>query len=156
MSILSILKLSKKAAKEHKQKVSQQINAQEIPKPPYKHIPTHAAVDALTGAPSGWKHEDRPKILEHHKRRSMMSGISRSGSALSTRTDQTSNTPPVPSLVRNRSYSSYHPTWNDRGDYSYLNEPYQKRKRVSRNHSFIDSAIGPSPLASASTSNSRH
>lgn len=153
MSIFSKLKLSKKAAKDHKQKLSQQINSEDIPKVPYKHVPTHAAVDALTGAPSSWKHEDRPKILEHHKRRSMMT-ISRTGSALSTRTDH--HTPAVPSLLRNSSYNSYNPTWNDRGDYSYLNEPYQKRKRVSRNHSFIDSGIGPSPLASSAASKRRH
>jgi len=153
MSIFSRLKLSKKAAKEHKQKVSQQINSEHVPKPPYKHVPTHAAVDALTGAPSSWKHEDRPKILEHHKRRSMMT-ISRTGSALSTRTDQP--IPAVPSLPRNNSYNSYNPTWNDRGDFSYLNEPYQKRKRASRNPSFIDSGIGPSPLASSAASKRRH
>jgi hypothetical protein len=153
MSIFSRLKLSKKAAKEHKQKASQQINSKDVPKPPYKHIPTHAAVDALTGAPSSWKHEDRPKILEQHKRRSIMS-VNRAGSALSTRTDH--HTPAVPSLLRNSSYSSYNPTWNDRGDFSYLNEPYQKRKRASRNPSFIDSSIGPSPLASSAASKSKH
>src|SRR5277367_4704000 len=112
MSIFSRLKLSKKAAKDHKQKLSQQVNSEDVPKPPYKHVPTHAAVDALTGAPSSWKHEDRPKILEHHKRRSMMS-VTRTGSALSTRIDH--HTPAVPSLLRNGSYNSYNPTWNDRG-----------------------------------------
>ena len=145
--------MSKKAAKEHKQKMSQQTISEQVPKPRYKHIPTHAAVDALTGAPSSWKHEDRSKILEHHKRRSMMC-VSRTGSALSTRTDH--HTPTVPSLLRNSSYSSYNPTWNDRGDYSYLNEPYQKRKRVSQNPSFIDSGIGPSPLASSAASKRRN
>lgn len=155
MSIFSRLKMSKKAAKEHKQKLSQKANSDDIPKAPYRHVPTHAALDALTGAPSSWKHEDRPKILEHHKRRSMMS-ISRTGSVHSTRTDPASHTPAVPSLLRNSSYNSLSPTWNDRGDYSYLNEPYQKRKRVSQNNSFIDSGIGPSPLASSAASKRRH
>jgi hypothetical protein len=80
--------------------------------------------------------------------------ISRTGSALSTRTDD--RAPAVPSLLRNSNCNGYNPTWNDRGDYSYLNEPYRKRKRVSRNHSFIDSGIGPSPLASSAASKRRH
>jgi hypothetical protein len=159
MSIFSRLKNSKKAAKEHKAKASQQIAVEEIPKTPYKHVPTHAAVDALSGAPSSWKHEDRPKIIEHHKRRSMMS-IGRAGSSLSTRTwtesNASSSTPAIPSLLRNPSYNAYEPTWNDRGDHSYLNEPYQKRNRISRHQSFRDSGLGPSPLASKATSKRKH
>lgn len=153
MSIFSKLKQSKKAAKEHKAKSSKQIQAEELPQAPYKHVPTHAAVDALSGAPSSWQHEDRPRILEQHKRRSMMT-ITRTGSSLSTGT-RTSTAPAVPSLLRHGNYSAYNPSWNDRGDYSYLNEPYQKRNRISRNHSFIDSGIGPSPLASNAPSNRR-
>ena len=157
MSIFSRLKQSKKAAKEHKAKASQQITAEERPKQPYKHIPTHAAIDALSGAPSSWKHEDKPRILEQHRRRSMMT-VTRTGSSLSSRTHSEhlgSTAPSVPSLLRNNSYNSYNPTWNDRGDFSYLHEPFQKRNRVSRNHSFIDSGIGPSPLASKAPSNRR-
>ncbi len=145
MSIFSRMKFAKKAAEEHKAKTSKQ---EDLPKVPYKHVPTHAAVDALSGAPSSWKHEDRPKIKELHKRRTLMT-MSRSASALSTRTwNEHGSTPTAPSVIRTGSYNSYHPSWNDRGDFSYLDEPYHKRKRISRNHSFIDSGIGPSPLAS--------
>jgi hypothetical protein len=74
MSIFSKLKRSKKAAKVHKQIASEQTNAENSPKPPYKHVPTHAYYDALIGSPSSWKHEDKVKIKEQRaERRSMMS-----------------------------------------------------------------------------------
>ncbi len=119
-----------------------------VAKTPYKHVPTHAAVDALSGAPSTWKVDDRSKIREHHKRRSQMV-ISRTGSTLSNVSYMNAAAGPssMPPLPRNSSYSSYNPTWFDRGgDVYYANE--QKRKRPSRNHSYHDSGIGPSPLAS--------
>jgi hypothetical protein len=160
MSVFSKIKFAKKAAKEHKvasaQKDSQGNGAVMVP---YKHVPTHAAVDALSGAPSSWKHEDRPKIKEHHKRRSQMN-ISRTTSSLSTFSYGTgvgvgsSSQAPMP---RNSSYSSYNPTWFDRGDQSYLNEPIQKRHKATRGHSYHDSGIGPSigssPLVSNMNSN---
>jgi len=119
---------------------------------PYKHIPTHAAVDALSGAPSSWKHEDRPKIKEHHKRRSQMV-ISRTGSSLSTTSYMNAAAGPslqAPPLPRNSSYSSYNPTWYDRsGDVYYSRD---KGKQRQRGHSYNDSGLGPSirpsPLAS--------
>src|SRR6187402_3478162 len=84
MSVFSKIKMSRKAAKEHKVKAAEkEKDPNEVVKLPYKHVPTHAAVDALSGAPSSWKHEDRPKIKEHHQRRSQMV-ISRTGSTLST------------------------------------------------------------------------
>ena len=71
MSIFSKIKGAKKAAKDHK--VSSQAEITDKPAPtPYKHVPTHAAVDALSGAPSTWKEEDRELIIAHHKRRSAM------------------------------------------------------------------------------------
>jgi hypothetical protein len=74
MSIFSRLKKSKKAAKMHKKIASEQMNAEELPKPPYRHIPTHAFFDALTGGPSSWKYGDKIKIVEQHaERRSMIS-----------------------------------------------------------------------------------
>ncbi|TVY75810.1 hypothetical protein LSUE1_G006559 [Lachnellula suecica] len=153
MSVFSKISLSRKAAKAHKAKVAEK---EEVPvKAPYKHVPTHAAVDALSGAPSSWKHEDRPKIQEHHKRRSQLA-VSRTQSTLSTTSYLNSAAGPssgAPPLPRNSSYSSYNPTWFDRGgDVYYSHEPAQKRKRQSRGHSYHDSGIGPSvgpsPLAS--------
>jgi hypothetical protein len=156
MSVFSKIKRSKKAAKEHKEKEKEK--AAEPVKVPYKHTPTHAAFDALSGAPSTWKYEDRPKIREHHQRRSQMV-ISRTGSSLSTVSYMNAAAGPnshAPPLPQNSSYSSYNPTWFDRGgdlNYSFEKpEPVSKRQKPSRGHSYHDSgvgpSIGPSPLAS--------
>jgi hypothetical protein len=146
MSVFSKIMMSRKAAKEAKeQKTVVKQKEEAVAKTPYKHVPTHAAVDALSGAPSTWKVDDRSKIREHHKRRSQMV-ISRTGSSLSNVSYMNAAAGPssMPPLPRN---SSYNPTWFDRGgDVYYANE--QKRQRPSRNHSYHDSGIGPSPLAS--------
>lgn len=157
MSVFSKIKSSRKAAKEHKVKSSEKDkNGNDVVKMPYKHVPTHAAVDALSGAPSSWKLEDRSKIKEHHQRRSQMV-ISRTGSSVSTMSYMNAAAGPrsqAPPLPRNSSYSSYNPTWFDRGGdiYHTSGEPSQKRYKPSRNHSYHDSGIGPSvgptPLAS--------
>jgi hypothetical protein len=149
MSVFSKIKLSKKAAKEHKEKAAEK-NKGPV-KIPYKHIPTHAAVDALSGAPSSWKVEDRSKIKEYYKRRSQMA-LSRTGSSLSTVSYMNSVAGPssaAPTLPRNSSYSSYNPTWFDRpGNSHYSHDIAQKRQKPSKGHSYHDSGIGPSPLAS--------
>ncbi|KAL8782102.1 MAG: hypothetical protein Q9213_005713 [Squamulea squamosa] len=73
MSIFSKIKGAKKAADKHKQAKSTEVPAEIKDTPvPYRHIPTHAAVDALTGAPASWREEDRAAIKHQHKRRSMM------------------------------------------------------------------------------------
>jgi hypothetical protein len=64
MSICSKLRKSKNAAKMHKKIASDQIKAEAIPKPPYKHVPTHAFFDALTSGPWGWKQGDRDGMME--------------------------------------------------------------------------------------------
>ncbi|MCJ1287313.1 hypothetical protein MMC26_006661 [Xylographa opegraphella] len=71
MSIFSKFSRAKRAAEKHKNLKA----AKEEPKeePQYKHVPTHAAVDALSGAPSSWQHEDREAIrFQNDKRRSQM------------------------------------------------------------------------------------
>ena len=155
MSVFSKIKMSRKAAKQHKDKVAEK-DTNEVTKTPYKHIPTHAAVDALSGAPSNWKNEDRPKIAAHHKRRSQMV-ISRTGSSLSTISYANASTGPssqAPPLPRNSSYGSYNPAWFDKADQTYYldHQHGQRRYRPSRGHSYNDSGIGasvgPSPLAS--------
>ena len=80
MSIFSKIRGAKKAAEQHKGAKSQEKAAEEE-KVPYRHVPTHAAIDALSGAPSSWKAEDRSAIKAHHKRRS---ALIRNSSSLST------------------------------------------------------------------------
>jgi len=73
MSIFSKVKNAKKAAEQHKRASSQ---AQAEIKPPtrYKHIPTHAAQDALSCAPTSWSvEESRAKISAAHRRKSDLS-----------------------------------------------------------------------------------
>ncbi|KAI8276375.1 hypothetical protein K4K56_001111 [Colletotrichum sp. SAR 10_98] len=118
MSVFSLIKRSRQQAKEHSQK--QADKAKEPPKQPYRHVPTHAAVDALSGAPSSWKAEDRPRIAEQNRRRSAMamSGL-------------TNNRMPGPSLPRVGSslshvtYPSVHanPAGNMPRAYSYSGVP---------------------------------
>lgn len=124
MSIFSKFRGAKKAADEHKK--PQGNNTEATPKPEkYKHIPTHAAIDALSGAPSSWKAEDRSKIQAQHKRRSAM--VSRTTSGFST-----------PTLVRNSSYNGS--TWGAEG------RPTPHNTAMFRQH---DAGVGrSSPLAS--------
>ncbi|KAL8733224.1 MAG: hypothetical protein Q9166_002241 [cf. Caloplaca sp. 2 TL-2023] len=73
MSVFSKIKGAKKAADKHKQAKASEVPVEVKDTPvPYRHIPTHAAVDALTGAPSSWREEDRAAIKHQHKRRSLM------------------------------------------------------------------------------------
>jgi hypothetical protein len=69
MSIFSRIKRTRQQAKEHSAKETEK-NEETAIKLPYKHVPTHAAVDALSGAPSSWQHEYRPRILEQNRKRS--------------------------------------------------------------------------------------
>jgi hypothetical protein len=146
MSVFSKIKHSRKAAKEHKVKEKE---AEKSATVPYKHVPTHAAIDALNGAPSSWKSEDLSKIREHHKRRSQMV-ISRSHSMVSTTSymnaaagPSTQIPPPVP-----QAFTYNTSTWFNRdGDLYYAGESANRRVKPPRHHSYQDSGLGPSPLA---------
>ena len=113
MSIFSKMSLAKKRAAEEKAKKAV---SDKPPKAPYRHIPTHAAVDALNGAPSSWKNEDRVAIKKQNKRRSEMS---RNSSYLSQTTLQ--NT----SINRNSSYNSAD---------TFTSRTSQPRLEVRRSH----------------------
>ncbi|MCJ1269088.1 hypothetical protein MMC22_008977 [Lobaria immixta] len=113
MSIFAKIRGAKKAANKHKAAIAKQ-TPDEAPVP-YRHIPTHAAVDALSGAPSSWKEEDRSAIRAQHKRRSMMvrndSGISTlkrnssyNNSTYSNSTYHGSDLGAVPPMPMRRSY----------------------------------------------------
>ena len=83
MSIFSKIKGAKRAAKEHKLAESQKTPAEKVDKPQaYWHVPTHAASDALSGAPASFREEDRTAIRESHKRRSQFN-LTRNSSAIS-------------------------------------------------------------------------
>ncbi|EAA32989.1 hypothetical protein GE21DRAFT_5861 [Neurospora crassa] len=138
MSVFSLIKRSRQAAKEQNAKNAQK--DKEEAKVPYKHIPRHAALDALMGGPTGWKEADRLRIMEENRRRSIMtangmgmpSGLStpvhagvftRANSSL---THVSYNNPsgyatPVPPIPRAYSYHGSVPGWSHHGgEVSYL------------------------------------
>lgn len=82
MSILGRLRRAKHAAE--KQKDKQGAAAEDSqPKPPYRHVPTHAATDALLGAPATWRDQDKKAIQAQNQRRSQYHHLSRNPSSLS-------------------------------------------------------------------------
>jgi|SRR5690242_8972171 len=83
MAFFSKLKKAKEAAQEHKKEAA--VQEQEKPKVPYKHVPVHAARDALSATPSTIRAEDlREKIAAARRSRSISnaSAPARSGSSL--------------------------------------------------------------------------
>lgn len=140
MSVFSLIKRSRQQAKEHNQKQAERAKA-EPPKQPYRHVPTHAAVDALSGAPSSWKHEDRPRIMEQNRRRSAMAAsgmnmrmpgpsLPRVSSSLSHVTYPSVHANPMGNMPRAYSYSGVPPTapWQDRNkDLSIYSVPDSTR-----------------------------
>ncbi|KAJ9143961.1 hypothetical protein NKR19_g6623 [Coniochaeta hoffmannii] len=129
MSVFSMIKKGRQAAKEHAAKQAEKQKA-EAAKPPYKHVPKHAASDAISTGPSGYREADRPKIMEQNRRRSMMtaSGLGMSGtstpvhvgfprvnSALSHVSYPAAYASPVVQMPRAYSYTSVQPGWSNHG-----------------------------------------
>ncbi|UKZ60788.1 uncharacterized protein TrAtP1_002059 [Trichoderma atroviride] len=121
MSIFSRLKKSRQQAKEHNAKLAQQEKEEET-KTPYRHVPKHAAADAIASAPPSWREDDRQKIQEQNRRRSAMAassshsmnmnmpGMPRVGSGLSHVSYPTDNAAtPMVRLPRAYSYTGVSP-----------------------------------------------
>ncbi|KAI0114060.1 hypothetical protein GGR51DRAFT_476777 [Nemania sp. FL0031] len=119
MSVFSIIKRGRAQAKEHNAKQADKDKSEAV-KLPYKHVPTHAATDALATAPASWKHDDRSKIREQNRRRSAMAangshgGLPRVGSTLSHVSYPSVYANPVVPLPKNYSYSSIPSSWRER------------------------------------------
>lgn len=73
---------------------------------PYRHVPKHAATDALHGAHIHKSVEDKQRIYAESSRRRTMINYSRTNSATGT-----------PALTRNSSYQNGY-GWTERGDMS--------------------------------------
>ncbi|KAK4193869.1 hypothetical protein QBC35DRAFT_8272 [Podospora australis] len=124
MSVFSFIRKGRQAAKEHKAEKEKK-EKEEAQKPPYKHIPRHAAIDAISGGPAGWKTEDRQKIVDENKRRSTMTanglnmpsmisvhhGLPRVHSALSHVSYPSAYASPHVAMPRTYSYSSMPAGW---------------------------------------------
>ncbi|KAG9244827.1 hypothetical protein BJ878DRAFT_567234 [Calycina marina] len=157
MSIFSKLSQSRKAAKKHKLKAAEKEEEVAAAKISYRHLPTHAAVDALNGAPSTWNSSDRDKIREAHKRRSKIVAMTRlesSRSALSMMNYGASGSAQQQTI--SRTYSNLNnPAFFDRpegfkGNSYYGVEPAQKRDK-SRSQSYENAVHGPSPLSNSNS-----
>ncbi|KAF7535676.1 hypothetical protein G7054_g5197 [Neopestalotiopsis clavispora] len=110
MSVLNLMKKGHQQAKQHAANESEKAK-EEVVKAPYKHVPTHAAIDALSGA--NWQEDYRQRIKEqNNKRQSMllstpepkrgtMPRVASSLSTVSYPTDRPSPFMPLP-----RTYSS--------------------------------------------------
>lgn len=136
MSIFSKIKGASKAAKEHKKAKAKEPAGHGKDAPiPYRHIPTHAAIDALSGTPSSWREEDRTAIKAQHKRRSMMS---RNDSGISS------------TMHRNSSYGFHGGAYN----YSHHGSEYgmMMPARLDARKSYLaNNTYQPSPLNSHGT-----
>ncbi|OTA99582.1 hypothetical protein M426DRAFT_255196 [Hypoxylon sp. CI-4A] len=119
MPVFSLIRRGRAQAKEHNAKQADK-EKEEAVKLPYRHVVTHAAADALSGVPSSWKHVDRPRIMEQHKRRTAMvdnetnmAGMPRVGSSLSYVSYASVYATPVVPLPRNYSHNNISSSWQD-------------------------------------------
>jgi hypothetical protein len=104
MSIFAKLRMAKKAADKKK---AEKAESEKKAVVPYRHTPTHAAVDALSGAPSSWQLEDRVSIrYQNHKRMSNRASMIRNYSGISNATTASIATETSLNTAMNRS-SSY-------------------------------------------------
>ncbi|KAJ4154048.1 hypothetical protein LMH87_010512 [Akanthomyces muscarius] len=99
MSIFSHLRRSRQQAKEHNAKLAEQ-KKKDAQATPYRHVPTHAASDAIASAPPAWREvDDRPRIVEQNRRRSAMAAAGFSMNMPSTTT--------IPTMPRGSSSLSF-------------------------------------------------
>ncbi|TGJ87178.1 hypothetical protein E0Z10_g1567 [Xylaria hypoxylon] len=151
MSVFSIIKRGRAQAKEHSAKQVDKDQTESV-KLPYKHVPTHAATDAIATAPASWKQNDRSKIREQNRRRSAMmangtshSGLPRVGSSLANVSYPSVYATPVVPLPKNYSYSSIPSSWRERmastpeasEGLDYFSEPRDYKGKGKERPSFI-------------------
>jgi hypothetical protein len=121
MSIFSRVKKAKKAAAEHKKAVEVQAGEVNPPPPPYKHVPTHAALDALAATPMMYSpEENRARIAAARKTYS-----ERSASASVTTVSSAQRTyahPRANNEVKRATHPAYRP-WKDLSIGSVIQQP---------------------------------
>ena len=155
MSVFGMIRKGRQAAKEHKAKEAEKEKKEQVQvKAPYKHVPRHAAIDAMAGGPASYREADRQKIQEQNRRRSaltasgyqMPSGMStpvhlsmtRVNSTLSNVSFPSGYASPVVQMPRSYSYGGVSPGWSHQGGemaYTPLDHPVltsSKGKGVER------------------------
>ncbi|KAL2761221.1 hypothetical protein ACRALDRAFT_1073288 [Sodiomyces alcalophilus JCM 7366] len=146
MSVFSSIRKARSHAKEHKEKRTEQEKKEKESHVPYRHIPTHAASDALANAPPSWRIDDREKIVEQNRRRSAMAasgmnmkmpGPPRIASSLSQISFPAAHANPIGNLPRAYSYTGVPPMpgWGDYGS-DAVYSPSLKGKDVERSFRF--------------------
>lgn len=107
MSILSSIRKSRQSAREYNAKLAAQKRTEDGTTPssaPYRHIPTHAAADAVASAPPSWREaDDRQRIMEQHQKRSSMGPVAHGGFPSPTR----GLGPGIPAGVSSLSFVTY-------------------------------------------------
>ncbi|KAI1105280.1 hypothetical protein F4804DRAFT_331526 [Jackrogersella minutella] len=161
MSVFSIIRRGRAQAKEHNAKQAEKAKEESV-KLPYRHVVTHAASDALSGAPSSWKHADRTKIMEQNKRRTAimagetnMAGMPRVGSSLSYVSYASVYATPVVPLPKNYSYNNVPTPWreqlaNFQEGHDYLAQPRSLASAKGKEPEYLrpSPSIGPVPRLS--------
>ena len=127
MSIFSKIKGASQAAKEHKKAKTPDPGLQKSAPARTRHVPTHAAIDAMLGAPSSWKEIDRSAIRAQHKRRSMM-----------PQNDSGNSTP----LRRNHSQGFYDTSTNYGSDYGIALSRLEPKRSHSSYFPYQPSRLG--------------
>ncbi|KAK1834177.1 hypothetical protein QBC39DRAFT_32616 [Podospora conica] len=107
MSVFSMLRRGRQAAKEQSTKQAKEPK-QEPAKPRYRHIPKHAAIDALSSGPPSHRESDRPRIQEQNRIRSSLtaSGIGMTGTGSTGSFSPLHHTPRTGSSLSCVSYPS--------------------------------------------------
>lgn len=150
MSVFGLLKRSRQAAKEHAQK-QEEAKKKEGEKTPYKHVPQHAATDALSTAPPGWRMDDRTRIMEQNRRRSAMSaagvgmpgaGLPRVGSSLSHVSYPSVYANPIVGMPRSYSYTGGVPPHGPYNPYQTY-QPYPSAYHQNYSRQSIYSPMDP-------------
>ncbi|KAK6067006.1 hypothetical protein SCUP234_11843 [Seiridium cupressi] len=153
MSVLSIMKKGRQQAKEQTVKESEKEKTEQA-KVPYKHVPTHAAVDALSGAPSSWQQDYRSRIREQNERRNSVvasernsKSMPRVSSSLSTVSYPLAHASPVVPISKVHSSSSLPPAWQQRSPLSYTKDDYfsQSTSRKGKEREAVP-PVPPLPL----------
>ena len=134
VSIIAKFRTGRRVAQEQAQPSTKDQATPSASSTPYRHIPTHAAMDAMAGSPTCYREQDRQKIREQHRRRS-----ARNVAAMSEKTSSVGATRP-------NSYAGYN-TEQFYGRASTIDRAQSGQKTRMRPERY-DSGIKRSPLSS--------
>ncbi len=162
MPVLSIIKRGRKQAKEQNAKKVEQEKETAV-KIPYKHVVTHAAADALSGAPSSWRQADRARIMEQNRRRTAMmaaegypTGLPRVSSSSSYISYASVYATPIVPLPKN--YTPYSPPASRRDQPStspdstrYLSPPVNTGRSKGKEREYSQPSTSAAPVSRPSS-----